>query len=240
MNRPQVLADGTWIMAISLWPRHRIYGFPGQDWGYDRYSGNYTKELDSERKAWIFASRDNGKTWERRGGVEAPQREFDEPSVIERKDGSLLMYIRTYYGLAEAESFDQGYTWSDARPSPILHPNARIFTCRLQSGRLLMVRHDRRAGEAPVRNNLTAYLSDDEAKTWYGAFRFENRANVSYPDGFQHPDGRIFIQYDHGRINGSLQMSIFTEEDVAAGKSVSGKTVLGKTIMQTKNYKSGK
>ena len=240
LNRPLVLADGTWIMAISLWPRHRIYGFPGQDWGYDRYSGNYTKELDPERKAWIFASRDNGQTWVRRGGVEAPQREFDEPSVIERKDGSLLMYIRTYYGLAEAESSDQGYTWSDARPSSILHPNARIFTCRLQSGRLLMVRHERREGEAPARNNLTAYLSDDEAKTWYGAFRFENRASVSYPDGFQHPDGRIFIQYDHGRINGSLQMSIFTEEDVAAGKSVSGKTVLGETIMQTKSYKSGK
>lgn len=236
LNRPQILSDGVWIMGISLWPRHRIYGFEGQTWEYDRYDGDYTRELDSFRKAWIFASRDNGRTWERRGGAVAEQREFDEPSIIERRDGSLLMYLRTYYGLAETESSDRGYSWADPKPSSIPHSPARIFTCRLQSGRLLMVRHDvARTGPQP-RSNLTAYLSDDEGRNWYGAFRFENRECVSYPDGFQHPDGRIFIQYDHKRIDGSLQLSIFTEEDVAAGRIVSGKAELGLTIMRTKNY----
>lgn len=236
LNRPQILSDGTWIMGISLWPRHRIYGFEGQTWNYDQYDGDYTRELDPLRKAWIFASRDNGGTWERRGGAVAEQREFDEPSIIERKDGSLLMYLRTYYGLAETESFDRGFTWTPPKLSSILHPPARLFTCRLQSGRLLMVRHDRKPGEPAVRNNLTAYLSDDEAKSWYGAFRFENRPGVSYPDGFQHPDGRIFIQYDQKRTDGSIQMSIFTEEDVAAGKIVSDKADLGRTLLRTKNY----
>ncbi|OQA84940.1 MAG: hypothetical protein BWY31_02237 [Lentisphaerae bacterium ADurb.Bin242] len=236
LNRPQILSDGTWIMGISLWPRRRIYGFEGQTWEYDQYDGDYTKELDPLRKAWIFASRDNGRTWERRGGAIAEQREFDEPSILERGDGSLLMYLRTYYGLAETESFDRGYTWTEPKPSSLLHPPARLFACRLKSGRFLMVRHDRRPGEPPCRDNLTAWLSDDGAKTWYGAFRFENREGVSYPDGFQHPDGRIFIQYDHKRTDGSLQLSIFTEEDVAAGKVVSARAELGRTVMRTQHY----
>ena len=236
LNRPQVLSDGTWIMGIALWRHSVINGFPGQRWGFDRFNGNYMRELDPERKSWLFASKDNGRTWQRRGGVAAEKREFEEPSIIERKDGSLLMYLRTFYGLAETESFDQGFTWTPARPSKVPNANARIFTCRLQSGRLLMVRHQRNEANPSARDNLTAYLSEDEAKTWYGGFRFENRKGVSYPDGFQHPDGRIFIQYDHGRIDGSLQMSVFTEEDVAAGKVVSDKAVLGRLIMRTKNY----
>jgi hypothetical protein len=236
LNRPSVLSDGTWIMGVSLWPRHRIYGFPGQTWEYDKYSGEYTKELDPLRKAWLFASKDNGRTWERRGGAVAAQREFDEPSIIERRDGSLLMWLRTYYGLAETESFDRGHTWTEPKPSSVLHPPARLFACRLKSGRLLMVRHDRKPGEPPARNNLTAYLSDDDAKNWYGGFCFESRTGVSYPDGFQHPDGRIFITYDHKRINGSIQMSVFTEEDAASGKAVSGKTDLHRIIMKCKNY----
>lgn len=236
LNRPQELSDGTWAMFISLWPRHRIYGFSGQTWSYDRYDGNYTKELDPERKCWMFTSSDQGKTWQRRGGVKAAQREFDEPSFIERKDGSFLMYTRTYYGLAESESFDKGYTWTEPKPSSISHPPARLFLCRLQSGKLLMVRHERKPGDPPVRNNLTAYLSRDEGKTWYGGLRFEDRSGVSYPDGFQHPDGRIFIQYDRKRIDGSLQMSIFTEEDVAAGRIVSEKALLSSPLMKCRRY----
>ena len=236
LNRPLILSDGTWIMGISLWPRHRIYGFEGQTWKYDQYEGEYTKELDPERKCWIFASTDNGATWVRRGGAVAEQREFDEPSILELKDGTLVMYLRTYYGLAETRSTDQGYTWSEPEPSSILHPPARLFTMRLQSGKLLMVRHFRKEGEKITRDNLTAYLSDDEGKTWYGAYRFENR-HVSYPDGFQHPDGRIFVQDDQKRINGALKMSIFTEEDVANGRAVSGKVVIGRDIMRTREYK---
>ena len=236
LNRPQVLSDGTWAMFLSLWPRHRIYGFEGQTWLYDQYNGDYTKELDPERKCWMFTSNDQGKTWQRRGGVVAPQREFDEPSFVERTDGSYIMYTRTYYGFAASESFDKGYTWTPAKPANFVHPAARLFACRLQSGKLLMVRHDRKPGAPALRNNLTAYLSDDDGKTWYGGLRIENRTGVSYPDGFQHPDGRIFVQYDRKRIDGSLCMSIFTEEDVAAGKIVSDCAVLGYHMMKTAKY----
>ena len=237
LNRPQVLSDGTWIMGISLWPRHRIYGFPGQTWAYDKYDGDYAREIDAERKCWIFASADRGRTWVRRGGAVAEQREFDEPSILERKDGSLLMYLRTYYGLAQTESFDQGWTWTEPKPAPICHPPARLWLTRLRSGRVLMVRHDRKEGDPPQRDNLTAWLSDDDGKSWYGKYRFECR-QTSYPDGFQHPDGRIFVQYDQLRIGGSLKMSIFTEEDVAEGRAVSGKVVIGRDIMRTAGSKT--
>ena len=98
-----------------------------------------------------------------------------------------------------------------------------------------MVRHDRAPGMPGTRNNLTAYLSDD-GKNWYGGLRIENRSGVSYPDGFQHPDGRIFVQYDRKRIDGSLCMSVFTEEDVAAGKIVSDRANLAFTMIKTSKY----
>ena len=235
LNRPVVLSDGTWAMFLSLWPRHRIYGFEGQDWPYDSYTGDYTKELDPERKCWMFTSIDQGKSWQRRGGVCAAQREFDEPSFLETDDGTYIMYTRTYYGFARSESTDGGYTWTNPVPAEFLHPAARLFACKLQSGKFLMVRHDRAPGMPGTRDNLTAYLSDD-GKNWYGGLRIENRSGVSYPDGFQHPDGRIFVQYDRKRIDGSLCMSVFTEEDVAAGKIVSDRANLAFTMIKTAKY----
>ena len=58
--------------------------------------------MNDERKAWYFSSVDQGKSWQRRGGVVLPPdlRTFDEQMIVERKDGSLLMYLRTLKGMA--------------------------------------------------------------------------------------------------------------------------------------------
>lgn len=208
LNKPVVLRTGEWLMPISLWTRDRIGpaelrdGFP---------------ELDDQRMAHVFVSTDKGATWTRRGGVVIPQSDFDEHTFVELKDGRLWMLARTKYGIAETFSNDGGRTWSEPAPSPIQNPSARFFLRRLASGRLLLVKNgplDQRIGRA----EMTAFLSDDEGKSWRGGFVFEERNGVSYPDGFQSPDGAIHILYDRERAKErEILMARFTEDDVLAG-----------------------
>ena len=52
----------------------------------------------------------------------------------------------------------------------------------------------------------------------------DEREDVTYPDGVQAEDGRIYIIYDHQRTPlGEVLLATFTEEDVRAGEPVSDK-----------------
>jgi hypothetical protein len=43
----------------------------------------------------------------------------------------------------------------------------------------------------------------------------DERKGISYPDGFQSPDGTIFISYDRNRAtDGEILLARFTEDDV--------------------------
>ena len=101
---------------------------------------NFTlfQELDSERGANVFASRDNGATWEKRGRAMNQEPTFDEHMIVERKDGSLLMYLRSQTGMTQSESFDYGNTWSLPVSVPFPAASARFFLLRLKSGNFLL------------------------------------------------------------------------------------------------------
>ena len=198
MNKPTVLANGDWLLPVALW--------------------------GTDGSARVVASTDKGATWRIRGKANVPerkQRNCDEHMIVGRRDGSLWMLIRTRYGIGESVSTDGGATWSPAVPSPIQHPTARFFIRRLASGRLLLVKHGpiaRRTG----RSHLSAFLSDDDGKTWKGGLLLDGRSGVSYPDGVQAPDGTVYIIHDYSRIAAKqILMDVFTEDDVLAGKCVS-------------------
>jgi len=145
--------------------------------------------------------------------------------IVERKDGSLWMLVRVQ-GLAETISTDQGRTWTPVQRIALKHCTSRFFVRRLQSGSLLLVKHGPLDKRVP-REKLTAYLSDDDGKTWRGGFIFDEREDVTYPDGVQGSDGIIRIIYDHKRTpDGEVLMASFTEDDVRAGRDVSGKVRL--------------
>jgi len=222
LNKPLVLSDGEWLMPISLWSRGLIRastekrrktfdpsavppGFKDQ-----------FRDLDRDRMAHVFASTDAGRTWTWRGGVVFPRFNFDEQMFVELGDGRLWMLARTLGGIFESHSADRGKTWT----SPQLrfpHISARFFLRRLASGRLLLVKHGRIDERTPQRSHLTALLSDDDGKTWRGGLILDERAGVSYPDGFQAPDGTIHILYDHNRYtDAEILMARFREEDVLA------------------------
>ena len=76
-------------------------------------------------------------------------------------------------------------------------------------------------------SQLTAWLSEDDGKTWKGGLMLDERKGISYPDGFQAPDGTIYISYDRNRAtDGEILLARFTEEDILARKLVGPKSKL--------------
>ena len=140
----------------------------------------HVRPLPDESGSNVIASTDRGKTWTFLGGSDVKGRSCDEHMIVERKDGSLWMLIRTKMGIGESISTDRGKTWSKGKPDAIEHiPTARFFVRRLQSGRILLVKHS--PPEGKHRSHLTAYLSDDEGKTWQGELLVDERKGVSLP-----------------------------------------------------------
>ncbi|NMC21674.1 MAG: exo-alpha-sialidase [Thermogutta sp.] len=218
LNKPIVLSSGEWVLPIYL------NQFPGFGPFRDVF-----RELDPLRGAHMFVSTDNGESWERRGGpVKFPNPDWIEHMFVERRDGTLWMLARTKSGIMQATSADRGRSWSQPTDlSGVGHPNARFFIRRLASGRILLVKHGDTLGAHQGRVKLSAWLTEDEGQTWQGGLVLDDRASVSYPDGFQAPDGTIYVSYDRNRAtDGEILMARFTEEDVLARRLVGAKSRL--------------
>jgi len=206
LNKPTVLSTGEWMLPISLDQRP----------GFREFRGCF-HELDPLRGANVFVSTDEGDTWKRRGVRTFPNPDWHEHMIVERKDKSLWMLARTRNGIMESESTDAGHTWSKPILSNIKHPVARFHIRRLTSNRLLLVKHGATIDTHKGRSLLTTWLSDDDGKTWRGGLMLDERTGVSYPDGFQAPDGTIYISWDRNRsTDGEILMARFTEDDILA------------------------
>lgn len=239
LNKPLVLSSGEWLLPISLWDysKLRAYNKDRKNLGPLGFQSMFT-ELDPYRMVNIFSSTNQGQSWQRIGGIKFQNHDYDEPMIVERKDGSLWMLARTGRGLYETSSNDRGKTWTTPIPaSGIVNANARHFLRRLNSGNLLLVKHGQKIDQYvdgtkvfksyKGRSHLTAYVSPDDGKTWMGGLLLDERDKVTYPDGVQSPDGTIYICYDHKRFaEREIMMARFTEADVLAGKIVTYKSRL--------------
>jgi len=229
LNKPTVLANGDWLLPVSLWTRDRIGPWNKDFKGVETFRDHH-RDLDAIRMANVYASSDQGKTWTRRGGVVFPGTDFDEHMIVERKDGSLWMLARAGQGISESTSADGGRTWSTPTDSGIKNPKARFFIRRLNSGNLLMVKNGPIDVRLPRRSSLSAFVSKDDGKTWSPGLLLDDRASVSYPDGFQAPDGTIHILYDWNRhTDAEILLTKFTEEDVANQTKVT-RTLVNKAL----------
>lgn len=229
LNKPTVLSTGEWMLPISLDQRP----------GFRQFKGCFT-ELDPLRGANVFVSSDQGKSWERRGAATFPNPDWHEHMIVEREDGSLWMLARTTKGLMQSISTDGGETWAKpSEPAGIQQPNARFHVRRLASGKILLIKHGDKIDSHHGRVQLSAWLSDDEGKTWTGGLVLDERKGVSYPDGFQAPDGRIYISYDRNRAtDGEILLAKFTEADIEAGKLVDDGSKLKMLISKPLGTKS--
>ncbi len=196
LNKPTVLKNGDWLLPVSDWHK---------------------------KTARVFASTDEGATWTERGQLKFPEWEFDEHMMVELKDGRLWMLARTKGQPHESFSSDGGKTWSEPKQAAtVQNINARFFLRRLASGRILLVKNGSPSERLQKRTHMSASLSEDEGQTWKGGLILDERNAVSYPDGFEAPDGLIHLLYDWNRhSDAEILLAKFREEDVLAGKVVS-------------------
>lgn len=192
-SKPIVLQSGEWIYSAFDWME--------------------------PHKTAVYISTDKGATWTLHGKAEcldasAGKNNLDDPTLVEKLDGTLWLIIRTDDGPYESFSYDKGVTWTHAVKSSIQGPATRMTIDRLDSGNLLMVYHD-----AADRSRLTAYLSTDDGATWQYKLLLDERSGVTYPDTVQTSDGTIYVIYDRGRTNvKEILLTRFTEQDVISGE----------------------
>jgi predicted neuraminidase len=190
MCKPTVLSNGDWLLPVSTWL--------------------------TDNSAKVIVSVDQGKSWKLRGACNVPDtdRTFDENMIYQKNDGSLVMLVRTKYGIGKSVSKDGGRTWTPLERSSILHPSARFFIRKLNSGNLLLVKHGP-IQEKTGRSRLMAFLSTDDGDSWLHGLLLDARSGVSYPDGQQTSDGKIYIVYDYSRTKEQhILLTSFSENDI--------------------------
>lgn len=206
LNKPCIASDGSWLLPVSVW---------GDGIG----GGKLPESLRDVSGANLFVSTDGGQSFRRRGLARVEEgRLFDEHLFVERRDGSLLMLIRTLYGIAESRSTDGGQSWTPPQRSRLRGPGSRFALRRLKSGSLLLINHQCGVPFSPVREKLTAYLSDDDGESWTAGMMIDPRTGVSYPDFTEESNGAILCVYDRDRYgDGEILLAEFTPDDVRKG-----------------------
>jgi BNR repeat-like domain len=219
LGKPLITRTGEWLLPLDVRNDSPLAGQIGKN------------------MAGVMVSTDEGTGWSWRGGWQLANdvNDFDEHCIVERADGSLWTVIRVKDGLLQSDSTDAGKFWSV--PSPFLTgTRSRAHLRRLNSGRLLLIYHDGPAhpgktGASFRREMLTAFLSDDQGKSWRKKLLLDPRNRVSYPDATQGPDGRIYITYDYCRYNTGckeiLALSL-TEDDILANRPLPTPTLVNR------------
>ena len=117
---------------------------------------------------------------------------------------------------------DKAYSFSGqylCSPSMVRHPEGHLLSS------MDLFDYD-------ARQCLTLiFRSDDDGKSWKGGLLLDERSDVSYPDGDQGPDGRIYVVYDRDRLGEQeVLMACFTAADLLAGKLVDHGSMLKKLV----------
>lgn len=225
MNKPVVLSSGEWLFPIAFWKTDKWYEFRKNTLRKDDIAGSY-----------VYKTTDNGENFIKMGYADIRERTFDEHMILEMDNGTLMMLVRTKYGIGASYSYDRGKTWSRGENSGFGGPNSRFHICRLRSGRVLMINHV----NYEKRDHLTALLSEDGGKTFPYSLLLDERKDVSYPDAIEGKDGFIYIAYDRERggfkktldeaysCSREILTARITEDDIIEGSLISSGSYLKK------------
>lgn len=191
---------------------------------------------------------------------------FAEQMPIIRKDGSLFTFYRAREGQKFAESSDGGKTWKLGGYYPKQFSiNTKCILKTLPSGRVLLVANDvqmkeesgkrryyyadENGGERELvehktsRTRMTAYLSDDDGKTFSHKMLLCDDGQISYPSATLGKDGSIYIVYDQGRGTigqHTIFLSKITEQDILVGKLVKGESFLNRIVSRPSDQGGGR
>lgn len=191
---------------------------------------------------------------------------FAEQMPIIRKDGSLFTFYRAKNGQKFAESFDGGRTWKLGGYYPMQFSiNTKCILKTLPSGRVLLVANDVQLNEEngsrtyyytdehgkerelkkhkTARTRMTAYLSDDDGKSFRHKMLLCDEGQISYPSATLGKDGAIYIVYDQGRGTigqHTIFLSKISEKDILAGKLVSDESFLNNIVSRPSDQGGGR
>lgn len=193
---------------------------------------------------------------------------FAEQMPIVRKDGSLFTFYRTKKGQKFAESFDGGKSWKLGGYYPMQFSiNTKCILKNLPSGRVLLVANDvqmkQKVGSSKAiyyytdedgnecelekhktsRTRMTAFLSEDDGKTFPHKMLLCDDGRISYPSATLGKNGAIYIVYDQGRSvigQHAILLSKVTEEDILAGKLVNDESFLNKVVSRPSDQGGGR
>jgi predicted neuraminidase len=173
------------------------------------YSDTYSFSL-------MAISDDEGQTWY----ASEPLIGFGniQPAVLERKDGSLVAYMRENGSLDKirvAESKDQGLTWGPVGALDLPNPGSGLDAVRLANGHWVLIYNDAIKG----RNSLAVSLSEDEGKTWKFTRHLERKEQGSfhYPAIIEGKGGTIHAVYSYFVGEGkTMKHAAFNEDWIRA------------------------
>jgi len=142
---------------------------------------------------FLLVTRDAGRTWQPSGVMPGGS----QPTVIQRDDGSLLAFLRSFPNILRSESTDLGATWTIPEPTDFRCPGSGIAMCRLDNGHLVLVYNNSPTHD---RTPLNIVRSTDEGATWDDLRILEpNWGEYSYPCVIQTSDGTIHVTYTFRR-----------------------------------------
>ncbi|MBX7257101.1 MAG: glycoside hydrolase [Candidatus Hydrogenedentes bacterium] len=148
-----------------------------------------------------------------RGGVRNRPLGLLESTVVQLKDGRVVMLMRAEYGgfLWRTESADNGRTWKEAWQTDIPNPTSLAALIRLPDGRIALIHNATggMVGQRGVRDPLSIWLSDDEMESWYVKADVITGGQLAYPCPIV-VDGKLVFTYDRNR-----RESRFVEVDLS-------------------------
>ncbi len=163
------------------------------------------------RSIWIERSTDNGLTWTKIGPILPAARPghaalpddgirtgLIQPSVVALGPRHLRLYARATSDIARicvADSYDNGLTWTHARPLDLPNPNSGIDAIALRDGRVVLVYNDTATGRTPLN------LAVSRDGTHFRNFKILEDApgEYSYPALIQDAKGDLDLTYTWNR-----------------------------------------
>lgn len=145
-------------------------------WLIAPHEGDWTQK-PLETRLYVLRSEDQGKSWEALPGCRPagwqwkPGKRMDEGRPIWTEGKHVSLFTRTMEGhIWVLRSEDDGKTWSEPKPTALVHPDAPPMIEKLSDGRtLIALHHNRHSGGAfnrEDRSELWVSLSRDGGESW--------------------------------------------------------------------------
>jgi len=162
---------------------------------------------------WIERSSDNGKSWTKFGPITVPQHisppdarpsygdeayGIIQPAIVSLGGKHLRLYARSTSQIAKicvADSFDEGETWTQARPIDLPNPNSGIDAISVPDVGVVLIFNN----SANKRTPLNLAVSKDGEHFRVFSTLEDQAGEYSYPAIIQGKDGALHMTYTWNR-----------------------------------------